>query len=185
MKENTHIHLSNPSSQITSTGLPPQLYGMTRLVHLNLQNNALTTISDEIFKMTKLKNVLLTGNMIQPIRYIVSQFRKPQIFTLSKLHRQRIISAWSNRSTYLDLSGMDLVAIPREIGCLTTLEVLDMHNNKLVALPLEVGELPKLHTLDLSDNQLDNLPWTLGQLSALIKLNIANNPFSKIPSKRK
>eukprot|EP01102_Stenamoeba_stenopodia_P006506 TRINITY_DN1787_c0_g1_i2.p1 TRINITY_DN1787_c0_g1~~TRINITY_DN1787_c0_g1_i2.p1 ORF type:complete len:1288 (-),score=192.66 TRINITY_DN1787_c0_g1_i2:91-3954(-) len=150
-------------NKITSTGLPPQLYTMTQLVHLNLQNNALSTISDEIFKMTRLKNILLTGNMIQPIR-------------------QRIISAWSNRSMYLDLSGMDLVAIPREIGCLSSLEVLDLHNNKLVALPLEIGELPKLHTLDVSDNQLDNLPWTLGQLSALIKLNIANNPFTKIPT---
>ncbi len=50
----------------------------------------------------------------------------------------------------LDLSGKDFSFLPKAVGQLTSLEVLNLRSNpELSRLPAELGQLTQLHTLDL------------------------------------
>jgi Leucine-rich repeat (LRR) protein len=148
---------------LTDYGMPIQLFRMKHLVHLKLQKNPITTVPEELFKMSKLTNVLLTGTAVP-------------------LVKQRIVEAWSNRETTLDLSGQELIVVPRELGFLKSLEALYLQRNKLTSVPPEIGELTRLRTLDLSGNNLENLPWTIANLAKLENLFIKGNPLSSLPA---
>ena len=72
--------------------------------------------------------------------------------------------------------------MPRTIGKLKALEVLDLHGSKLAALPDEIVELASLRVLDVADNyNLPALPKTIGQLSKLEKLNIRYTAIKELP----
>ena len=83
---------------------------------------------------------------------------------------------------YLNLSNLDLTALPKEIGKFTGLRTLNLSDNKLVALPPEIVNLSQLETINLNFNKLDNLPPEIGNLSKLEHLEICFNRLIKIPS---
>jgi CCR4-NOT transcription complex subunit 6 len=71
-----------------------------------------------------------------------------------------------------------LTHIPRQIGLLRDLKVLDASNNLLTELPAEVGMCTYLKTLLLFDNQIRTLPYELGSLHQLEVLGIEGNPVN-------
>ena len=52
---------------------------------------------------------------------------------------------------------------------------IDLSGNRLLALPPEVGHLSSVSTLVLDDNQLDQLPSEMKQLTKLKVLSLHNN----------
>jgi Leucine-rich repeat (LRR) protein len=60
---------------------------------------------------------------------------------------ERIEYAKQNKTTFLDLSGMGLTALPEAIGQLTSLRRLNVSRNQLTALPEAIGELVNLREL--------------------------------------
>ena len=91
--------------------------------------------------------------------------------------RRRIAQA----TTTLDLSFLDLTAVPESVGQLTALTSLDLQGNQLTALPESVGQLPALTTLFLQNNQLTAVPESVGQLPALTTLFLQNNQLTALP----
>jgi len=85
------------------------------------------------------------------------------------------------RKTTLDLRGLDLAALPPEIGRLTNLRAFLLQGNQLTTLPEEIGQLTDLRTLDLARNQLTTLPKNLGQLNALTTLGLGSNRLAALP----
>jgi len=75
----------------------------------------------------------------------------------------------------LDLSSNQFSALPKEIGQLTNLQLLDLSSNQFSALPKEIGQLTNLRSLDLSSNQLSALPKEIGQLTNLRSLDLNSN----------
>ena len=82
----------------------------------------------------------------------------------------------------LILEENDLTGYPREIGSLSSLEILDLSGNRMrhgVFTPMiwpELGELANLRVLDLSDNRmLTPIPRELGKVSRLEVLNLSGN----------
>jgi Leucine-rich repeat (LRR) protein len=83
----------------------------------------------------------------------------------------------------LDLYGMKLSRLPRELGQLAALQTLDVRNNNLTVdtLPLEIFNLVELRKLYLASNQLAVLPDQVRALRQLQELDISNNRITKLP----
>ena len=85
------------------------------------------------------------------------------------------------RITEIDLTSNDIDGkIPREIGNLWHLEVLNLRANDIAKkIPREIGNLPYLERLDLSSNLLRGpIPPEIGNLSNLRYLSLGGNQLS-------
>jgi internalin A len=81
----------------------------------------------------------------------------------------------------LNLSEMDLLELPPEIGNLTNLISLDLRSNQLKALPESIGNLTNLISLDLWNNYLTALPESICNLINLKYLDLWNNQLMDLP----
>ncbi|XP_030210389.1 leucine-rich repeat-containing protein 47 [Gadus morhua] len=75
-----------------------------------------------------------------------------------------------------------LRSIPKVIGSIQSLKVLDVSVNNLTVLPDEITQLPNLNTLNVSCNSLVCLPEGLSKCSKLYHLNISKNNITSFPS---
>ncbi|TQE09673.1 hypothetical protein C1H46_004766 [Malus baccata] len=86
---------------------------------------------------------------------------------------------------YLHLENCNLTndAIPKDLGGLSSLEVLDLSGNEFSVLPSLSG-LSKLRSLYLKNCNLTNdaIPKDIGGLSSLEVLDLSGNEFSVLPS---
>ncbi|MCD0443908.1 ADP-ribosylation factor-like protein [Glycomyces sp. A-F 0318] len=94
---------------------------------------------------------------------------------------RRIREAKRTGLTELDLSGLDLEALPEELGDLTALRVLNLQSNDLRALPEWIGNLRALTSLDLMGNDLTAVPDSIGNLAALTGLDLKDNRLTVLP----
>ena len=95
---------------------------------------------------------------------------------------KRIKAAEKEGKTNLDLSGLSLAAIPKELGKLTNLTELNLSDNQLSELPAVIGELTNLTSLYLIGNQLSELPAVIGELTNLTSLYLSYNQLSELPA---
>jgi hypothetical protein len=77
----------------------------------------------------------------------------------------------------LDLSCNHIKSIPKEIGQLKNLETLYLGGNKIQSIPKEIGELHNLKRLHLAANDIEIIPEELGQLDGLLQLYLCSNPI--------
>ena len=84
-------------------------------------------------------------------------------------------------SIKLDLICNQLTNLPKEIGQLTNLTLLNLWDNQLKSLPKEIGQLTNLTSLRLLKTQLTSLPKEIGQLTKLSKLSLFNNQLTSLP----
>ncbi|KAI9297704.1 outer arm dynein light chain 1, partial [Neoconidiobolus thromboides FSU 785] len=87
-----------------------------------------------------------------------------------------------NNLTVLDLSKNQLRKLPDTIGCLLKLKELKLNQNQLTYLPRSIGNLKKLNVLNLSNNNIKYIPKDLGKLINLINLDLSHNPVKVIPA---
>jgi len=95
--------------------------------------------------------------------------------------RECIARAERERATNLYLSNLGLMALPPEIGRLTSLNTLSLARNRLTALPPEIGRLTSLTALFVVNNQLTALPPALRDLTALGELYLHGNDALSLP----
>jgi hypothetical protein len=82
----------------------------------------------------------------------------------------------------LNISHNAITEIPDTIAFLSKLKALNVGHNKLVELPSSIGQLPKLVIIIANNNNLISLPRELAHLTNLISLNISNNPLKYLPA---
>jgi len=80
-------------------------------------------------------------------------------------------------------SGLDFRfdRLPREIGYLYRLRVLNLDVNGLTSLPNEISELKNLECLTISCNKLQTLPLSYKKLTRLESLHLGSNHFQVFP----
>jgi hypothetical protein len=93
----------------------------------------------------------------------------------------RISQAAAHERPRLTLAGLDLTALPIELGALTGLRELDLSGNLLSQLPPWLGRLTALERLTLRGNRLVALPESLLGLGRLADLDLSGNQFVEIP----
>jgi len=81
----------------------------------------------------------------------------------------------------LDLRQNQLSSLPKEIEKLTQLEILVLNDNKLLSLPREIEKLTQLEELYLDENDLSSLPKEIGRLTQLEVLRVWNNKLTFLP----
>ncbi len=94
---------------------------------------------------------------------------------------RRIEKARKTGATELNLNGLGLRKIPREIGKLPRLSELNLENNQLKELPLEIENLTSLTTLNIKRNELKEISSGIGNLSALTILSLRDNHLTSLP----
>ena len=75
----------------------------------------------------------------------------------------------------------EIEEIPKEIGILIGLQLLDLSNNQIKEIPKEIGNLINLDGLFLSNNQIKEIPKEIGNLINLGYLYLSNNQIKEIP----
>ncbi len=142
--------------------------------------------------LTKLQQRVLKQYENEALETIWKQHLAPR-FNLQNnpnLQTHEEIRAWINNPenahllmqvTELDLSALNLRALPPEIGSLTALQSLDLSSNHLTFLPPEIRSLRTLQKLYIENNQLTSLPPEIGNLTALQWLYLYKNQLTSIP----
>ena len=157
--------LREPDAALTGA-IPPQLWRLPRLRHLDLQGQRLAwTLPSDMGRLASLEYLDLSYNWLSgPL--------PPELGRLTSLK-------------HLDLSDNDFTEpLPPELGQIASLERLDLsYSNLDEPLPPELGRLAHLQMLNLSHNQLSSasLPPEIGDLTSLKDLNLSFNRLTVLP----
>lgn len=137
--------------------IPDEVFELTWLEQLDVDNCGLTELSPKIAALKKLQRLDARRNQLTTL--------PPEIGKLTSL-------------TALFLHSSQLATLPPEIGQLTSLTALSLSSNQLTTLPPEIGQLTSLTTLHFFENPLTTLPPEIGQLD-LNDYEFGGNRFSE------
>jgi Leucine-rich repeat (LRR) protein len=79
--------------------------------------------------------------------------------------------------TELRIEDTKITYLPKRIGKLIHLQVLELSNTGLESLPDSIGDLSSLEFLLLPKNNLKLLPRTMGNLKSLKQITLTDNPY--------
>lgn len=82
----------------------------------------------------------------------------------------------------LGLANRKITKLPKSIGLLAKIEVLDLSNNQLEQIPDTICDLKTLKMLILEENRLLTLPIKLNQLESVEKLYLFQNQIAELPA---
>jgi len=143
---------------------------MTDLVCLDISDNGCQRIDIDFRGMTRLTSLIIQDNLHKMERgKLDSVILSDTICDLRSL-------------THLDLSNSDLWALPREIGRLQNLEVLDINGCMLLTMPACMSRLAKLKTLHARENGFDEIVKDIGDMRSLTHADMLNNNIRSIPA---
>ncbi|KAG1969429.1 volume-regulated anion channel subunit LRRC8D [Pimephales promelas] len=119
--------------------LPPALFHLPKLRHIDLSNNSISSIPVEIGHLHNLQHFAITGNKVEVL--------PNQLFKCSKL---KVLFVGHNSIT----------SIPESIGQLVQLSQLELKGNCLDCLPFKLGQchLLRKNHLFVEDHLFDTLP---------------------------
>jgi hypothetical protein len=162
---------------------PMEIFKLSNLEYLYLQENKINNLPNEIGLLKKLKELNLENNEITSI--------PSEIGMLTNLE-------------YLNISDNELTTIPDEIGMLhilkdlylnnnilsdfcpsicnlSNLEILSLTDNNIISIPSNINNMRGLQELFLRDNQITHIPVELCELENLNELIIRNNQITELP----
>ncbi len=99
----------------------------------------------------------------------------------------KINQAKKNNWDFLDLSGLGINELPKELFEITQLKTLILgkyrtpQKNSISVIPKEIAKLTNLEILDLTDNKISSLPNEISNLKKLKKIVLSNNNFIHFP----
>lgn len=136
------------------TQLSPAVGRLTSLRELLLTNNLLTSLPDEICRLENLETLDLSFNSIGALPDRIGALRKLKHF---------------------QASCNQLTSLPESIRHLNALKTFDVSHNQLTSLPESIRDMSALESLDVSCNQLSALPLAIGQIDQDTKILVMQN----------
>jgi len=156
------------SNSWLSWSIPTEIWYLTNLVTLTLNDNSLDNIPSEIGNLSSIETLTLYRNDFTSV--------PSEIGNLSTLKS-------------LQLSYNDITSLPSTIWDLDNLEYLYLYYNKLTSLPTEIWDMDSLLYLYAYGNRdsywnwtLTSIPSSIWNISTLQKLFIENNGLTSIPT---
>jgi hypothetical protein len=163
------------------TEFPREIFDLAETLEvLDLSGNALTSLPDDLPRLTKLRILFGSDNPFTELPEVLGQCSQLSMVGF-KANRIRHVSgnALPPQLRWLILTDNEIEALPAEIGGCTQLQKLMLAGNRLRTLPEELAACSQLELLRLAANQLSGLPAWLLRLPRLSWLAYAGNPFSE------
>jgi hypothetical protein len=163
------------------TEFPREIFDLAETLEvLDLSGNALTSLPDDLPRLTKLRILFGSDNPFTELPEVLGQCSQLSMVGF-KANRIRRVSgnALPPQLRWLILTDNEIEALPAEIGGCTQLQKLMLAGNRLRTLPEELAACSQLELLRLAANQLSGLPAWLLRLPRLSWLAYAGNPFSE------
>ncbi|KAJ6252517.1 hypothetical protein M0813_14043 [Anaeramoeba flamelloides] len=172
------------SDQVVDNLLNPE-----NLETLELSTCGLSLISDVIFRLPNLKNLVLNNNPIKtlPVELFLSEsielidLNNTSIYYIEPLTNNEMMPH-NNKLIKLLISDSKLAVWPPILCRLLKLETLDLSNNLLEKIPNEIIYYEKMRHFNISSNRLTEFPIenVLTSWPDIRYLNIRNNCISDI-----
>lgn len=161
------------------TEFPREIFSLAETLEvLDLSGNALSTLPDDLPRLTKLRIVFASNNRFTELPDVLGECRQLGMVGF-KANRIRRVSAKSlpRELRWLILTDNEVEVLPAELGQCSLLQKLMLAGNRLSTLPGEMAACTRLELLRLSANRLTALPAWLAELPRLSWLAYAGNPF--------
>src|ERR1044072_5459094 len=176
------------SAELSLTGLnltelPPELFELSNLIRLQLNDNEITIIPDEFSVFTQLRILWFQNNKITEIPKAICQLFSLQELSLSSNQISVLPDAFSDLSNLkkLFLYNNNLGAIPEVICNIPNLEKLFLDNIQTTSIPDAISRLVKLQDLKLRSNKINSVSSSVKRLKNLIDLDLSENELEFLP----
>ncbi|KAM4609141.1 leucine-rich repeat-containing protein 58 [Polymixia lowei] len=164
--------------------LPSSVCFFFNLEFLDISNNGLSTVCEDITRLTKLKTLIAKNNRLDEFS-LPKEFGSMQLellnFSGNRFEEIPLQCTKLQRLQSLSIGGNRLKSIPAEIENLISLELLYLGGNLITAIPPELANLPYLSYLVLCDNRIQSVPPQLTRLHSLRSLSLHNNLLTYLP----
>ncbi|ELX09899.1 serine/threonine protein kinase [Janthinobacterium sp. HH01] len=162
------------------TEFPPEIFDLADTLEiLDLSDNALSTLPDDLPRLTRLRVIFCSANRFTVLPAVLGAC--PGLTMIGfKSNQIREVPAASLplQLRWLILTDNRVEELPAAIGACTQLQKLMLAGNRLRALPPQLAACTRLELVRLAANRLEELPdWLLG-MPRLSWLAYAGNPFS-------
>jgi hypothetical protein len=161
------------------TEFPREIFDLANTLEiLDLTGNALSSLPDDLSRLTKLRIIFCSNNLFTELPPALGAC--PALSMVGfKANRIRNVPAAALPAPlrWLVLTDNEIEELPAELGRRPLLQKLMLAGNRLRALPAEMADLHLLELLRISANRLAELPAWLPTLPRLTWLAYAGNPF--------
>lgn len=145
---------------------------------LDLSGNALSSLPDELSKLTKLKIIFASNNQFDTLPAVLGQCPELEMIGFKSNHINQVPEAsLPPKLRWLILTDNRIEVMPDSLGERPRLQKLALAGNCLTALPQSMAKLENLELLRISANNLQQCPEQLFQLPKLAWFAFAGNPF--------
>ncbi|WP_085612705.1 MULTISPECIES: leucine-rich repeat-containing protein kinase family protein [unclassified Pseudomonas] len=161
------------------TEFPPEIFNLADTLEvLNLSGNALSSLPDDLHRLTRLRVLFCSDNQFTRLPACLGQC---QALTMIGFKANRIIqvpgAALPPQLRWLILTDNAIETLPTELGERPLLQKLMLAGNRLRTLPPSLSQCHRLELIRIAANQLTELPQWLLTLPSLTWLAYAGNPL--------
>ncbi|MDD4928792.1 MAG: leucine-rich repeat-containing protein kinase family protein [Gallionella sp.] len=163
------------------THFPEEIYDLADTLEiLNLSGNALSTLPDDLARLTRLRVIFCSDNQFTRLPEVLGQCASLDMvgFKANKISHVPASSV-SPALRWLILTDNRLSSLPATLGDCGQLQKLMLAGNQLQHLPGEMAACRQLELLRISANRFESLPPWLLSLPRLAWLAFAGNPLTQ------
>ena len=163
---------------------PPEIFGLADTLEiLNLSGNALSSLPDDLPRLSKLRVLFCSENRFTHLPEVLSSCAQLEMVGF-KSNRIREVSATalSPGLRWLILTDNQIASLPDSIGNCVRLQKLMLAGNQLTELPQTMRGCLGLELLRISANRFESLPEWLLHLPRLTWLAFGGNPVATAPN---
>lgn len=161
-----------------SSGPPPGVLGLARLVRLDVRDNALPALPPALSSCASLAELFAGRNPLSARSPLSSSLPSCPVVLAGPPAlppADGVLTPPTYRSPRIQAPN----ALPPELSALSALRTLDLSEARLSRFPAELCAL-RLATLDLSNNDLAAVPPELGRMTSLRRVALGGNPIKAI-----
>ncbi|WP_130903001.1 leucine-rich repeat-containing protein kinase family protein [Pseudomonas sp. Sample_23] len=161
------------------TEFPNEIFQLAETLEvLNLSGNALSSLPDDLHRLTRLRVLFCSDNQFSELPACLGQCTA---LTMVGFKANRIVNvpaaALPPQLRWLILTDNRIESLPSELGERPALQKLMLAGNRLQTLPDSLRHCHRLELLRIAANQLSELPQWLLTLPSLTWLAYAGNPL--------